>query len=1168
MKLKKDRKTGLKQPRNNINPVQRTAYPLSAALRGFYAASMIRRLSYTLLITAFLFPASASLEYFYNYQPAARTALFYALAVSVSVCLIHFIFEISAFAYRYLKPDRSAVGIIDSDHPGQKVLMIHDLYYSDNPSALSDSALKDLTENLINSGSVPSYLSLRVSGRYFRNILVSAAAAAVVLIPGPLSSGIFRIANHDKDFTPAPSHYLKLTDISEFAAEKDTLTLSCVSQGNAPDVIILKKRYAGDENFSSGPAAVKKDGSFSSKVAESKSYYYFFESAETSSDTAFVTVLKRPGITQISVSVKSPSYTNIPVREYTASGTVITAYKGSSASVSVKLSENDPDSVSLIFGDGQKMPFAGSGTVFGTEFQIMQSSSFSVGAVKSSNGIVLKNADAMVHRIDLIPDDHPSVNLIFPEEGHLLDESMEIPVFATCSDDFQISEVYIYMRKLSFNQFSGKTVKTDFIRKKVRFESDGDGISLVNTYVPASELRLLPEDKIELYLRAYDNDRVSGPKYTDSKIRTISLPSLEQLFSETTKNYDDQDRILKEGLEKNASVLEKLSELSEKLKKNQDFGFEEEMKMKNITEDQEKMEQSLAGLKEEIKKNVSLLDENSMLSEETMKKYMKLQKLADEIFSGDMKEKLKKLNEMQSGENIDKNKMSELLKDFENEQKKFKEEIEKSISILQQIKNEYLIDKLMRQLDDMITKQNEINTGLESEDRQDLLIRQKKNESAFELFKSELINLEGGFDKEQTDAFTGDLDKKDLPGDFKNMAGQIGQSENEKAKKTGTDISSKLLDTKNKLSELKKKMMDEQRDELKKEIEAVISDLLVISADIEEIKNFSKTISASSSHSGSLVRQISRTVSFFESVKNKIFLISKKTFFIDKKIIAKMGMIAELFSDVSRIFESRGFVSSYQKNSVLMGSVNSLIIQLSEAAEELQKSQSPSGLEEMIKKMEEMARMQAMLNSQTSSMMPMSGEGMSQIQEMMNRLAMEQAQLYDALMKMQSQMGQKPGQEGSPGQDGKPGESGMPSGFPGGGSPGQDGSPGSSGAPKNSGEGNSMPGGSGLGNKLGDIGKEMKEAENLLKDKKLDEYLLSKQEQVLDKLLDAIEAAKREKYDNKRESRSGGLKAVDPGKIEIKFDNNLREMLIRSLRDGYTDKYKQKIREYFKELEN
>jgi hypothetical protein len=1144
-------------------------YPLSGTIARYNLFISLKRLSASFLIFSFLIFISAALEFAHNFSSEVRTFIFFTLSLAAVSLTLHLVAEAVSVIFMPERRIRATLQKIDPEYPSHKMLMIHDLfaYGKKENNDLALSAFHDLKEQLRTAPGKPNYLSLKKSGMDYLKIISAAAVCAVTFYASPLGSAVYRIANYGQDFTPAPSHTLRIGNISGAVAEKDTLLISCVHTGKAPDVIAFKMRYPGEEEFKSLTVAKDPSGDFIAKIADSKSYHCFFQSSETESDTAFVTVLKRPRISAMDIKIQPPPYTKLPAGNYSMSNSSIGAYKGSTADVSVKISENEPDTVRLKFSEGTVTALTKKGRDYTVSFSVEKNVSFSVEAVKLSSGIILRNPDSMVHRIEIIPDEHPVVNLIYPEDGHLIDDSMEIPVFATCADDFAVSDIYIFFRKLSFNEFSGKIVKGDLIKKKIPFESENQGISLVNTLVAVSELRLLPEDKIELFLRVYDNDRVSGPKFTDSKTRTVSLPSLEQLFSESSKKYDRQDEILKEEMERNSSVLEKLSELSEKLKKNEKFSFEDEMKIKNMIEDQKSMENSLSDLKQDIKKNLSLLDENSLLSEETMKKYMKLQDLADEIFTEDMKNKLKKLNEMQKMDDPGKDKMAELLKDFEKEQKKFGEEIEKSIEILQQIKNEYLLDKLIRQLDDIITRQNDVNNSLTEQEKQDLLNMQKNTRSSFEFFNSELKSLEGNFDKEQTENIINDVESKEFAKEFNEMSENISSSQSDKAKKTGTRISSKLLDTKNKLSDMKKQMMDKQKEELKKELNAVISDLLVISAEIEGLKNFSKDISSSSSHSARLVREISRVSSLFDETKEKIFAISKKTFFVDKRIIAKLGTVSELFLNVSETFAARNFSSSYQKNLAIMAQTNDLIIKLNDAADEIEDAQSPSGLEEMIKKMEEMARLQAQLNSQTSSMMNQSGEGMSAMQEMMNRLAMEQSQLYDALMKMRSDAGQ-PGEDGSPGKDGAPGDGEEQGGMAGRGMPGSDGSPGSSGAPKGTGEGDAPFGKSGLGKKLGDIGNEMKEAENRLKDKKLDEYLLSKQDRILEKLLDAVESAKREKYDNKRESRTGDRRAVDPGKTDIKFDNDMREMLIRSLKDGYTDKYKQKIKEYFRELEN
>lgn len=1146
---------------------------LTGYIRKNFISVSLAGMSRALFFAAGIILFAVILELSYNFKTGPRQAM-YISSIAVIVFLILYSTARIIISFReHTQKSRDVVSKIDSENSDLNLLIMYDLLNIKSGSEISRAALNDLGACFKKKNKEPEFFLKRSMYTAYSKILSAGAVLVFLFIYEPAGSAAGRIINYEQDFSLPASHSLKLLNPVITAAEKDSVDLICVSEGQNPEILTLRKRSVNEDTFISKEIASAGESRYISRTAERSSFYYYYESSETVSDTGFVTVLKRPDISDMIIKVESPRYTKIQPKEYNEIVSKISVYKGSEISIVLTPTVPELDSAMIVFTGGQKKHFKkNTGGTYGNQIKVLNDSEFTFDLFSSAGGMILNNADPVVNRIEVIRDEYPIVNLIYPEDGYLIDESMQVPVFATATDDFELSSARIFFRKLSFNEFSGRMNRSDYIEKKINLIKDKEGISVINAYFSCRELNLLPEDKVEIFVRVYDNDTVSGPKYTDSKIRTVMLPSIEQLLSGSEENYKNEDKILKDELKRNSAVLEKLSDISEKLKKNQNLDWEDEKKMQQLAEEQERMNKSLEDLKQDIDKNISMLDQNSMISEETMSKYMKLQKLVDELFTKEMKDKLKKLNELPESGKFDKKQYSELLRDFEEQQKQFNEGIEKSIEMLEQIKNEYMIDRLIRQIDDMITRQNEVNSAFAEKKykKEEQSAKEKKIEGSFSSFRKDLKELSGQTKESKFGEVISDLDKKNLEKDFSEINDNISKNEQNSASKKGTEISSKLLDTKSQLSGIKKEMMDKQKEQLKKELNEVISDLILISKEIENIKNFSRDISASSSHSPEVIKKFSRVETGFKAVSEKIFFISKKTFFIEKSAIAQIGRITELFSQISVIMTNRYFSSSYDKSSFLMGGVNNLVVQLNDAKNEMNRSSSPSGLDEMLKKMEDMAKKQAGLNSQTSSMQNSSSQmSMSQMQEMMNRLAMEQAQLYDALMKMQSGM-QKPGKDGNPGDQGSPMD-GMPGSADGQGTGGQNGQPGNSGAPKGGpqqGGNTGDAGNSGLGKKLGSIGDSMKEAEKQLKDKKLDESLLAKQNQVLDKLLDAIESVKREKYENKRESTSGNRQAVDPGRVEIKYDQDLRELLIRSLKDGYTNKYKIKIKNYFRELEN
>ncbi len=786
------------------------------------------------------------LELTNNFGRDIRTVLYFFTILAVMYYAVSIVLKAVIKFRIYRKNGRIILSKIDSEYPDMKILMLYDLNSTKDGSEIAQSAAEELSAVFLKMKGKPDFFLSKPAKNAYKKILISAAMIFFIFTNSYTYSAAGRIVNYRVDFRSPASHSLKLLNPELTAAERDSVDLVCVLRGKNPGIITLKKRSVGEDTFVSREIAQTRDSIYIARSAESSDFYYFFESAETVSDTGCVTILKRPDVSSLSVTVEPPRYTKIPSKEYNEIISKITAYKGSRVTI-VLTPTAELDSALIRFTDGNKKYFRRLDTrMYSAELKIINDYEFSFDLYSRSGDVILQNKNPVVHRIEMIKDEYPVVNLIYPEDGQMIDESLQVPVFATATDDFELSRARIFYRKMSFNEFSGKMSRTDFIDEQIELLKDREGISIINTYFSCASLSLLPEDKVELFVRVYDNDAVSGPKFTDSKIRTVMLPSIEQLISGTEENYRNQDRILKEELDKNSAVLEKLSDISEKLKKNQKPDWEDDKKFRQIAEDQERMNKSLEELQKDIHKNIAMLEENSIISEETMNKYMKLQKLVDELFTVEMKEKLRQLNELPELGEFDKKKYSELLNEFENQQKQFSEGIEKSIEMLEQIKNEYMIDRLIRQIDDMITRQNDINTAIKEKnyDVNEQVSKEKKIESSFGFFEKELEKLSADSKEKGFADVMKDVKEKDLGKDFSGMKDMIGDNKQDDAGRKGGEISSKLLDTKSKLAGLKKKMLDEQKDDLKRELDEVISDLLLVSSEIEKLKNFSKDITA------------------------------------------------------------------------------------------------------------------------------------------------------------------------------------------------------------------------------------------------------------------------------------------------------------------------------------
>jgi glutamyl-tRNA reductase len=87
------------------------------------------------------------------------------------------------------------------------------------------------------------------------------------------------------------------------------------------------------------------------------------------------------------------------------------------------------------------------------------------------------------------------------------------------------------------------------------------------------------------------------------------------------------------------------------------------------------------------------LQDNNLLSEETLEKYMELQELMDELSNDSMLEAFKKMQEMM--EKLSRQETQQALDNLEMNEDAFKKSLERTINLLKRLQIEQKVDELI-----------------------------------------------------------------------------------------------------------------------------------------------------------------------------------------------------------------------------------------------------------------------------------------------------------------------------------------------------------------------------------------------------------------------------------------------------------------------------------------
>lgn len=1135
------------------------------------------------------------IEYFYHLSSRDRTMIFIAYILTFTASFIFYTIRYLKQTKVYRQNDRNICQLIEEKYGKQTaVWQLFDLYklIEENPqsdNSLAIEAVKDYTNRLKQENPAPVIDKSFKKSVTLKTISTLMLTCLLLAIPTMSSAG-YRIICFTQEFKPESSHSLKIEPIRQTIMEADSLRINCNISGVQPSEIRFYKKSPGEEKWSELLLTPANNRTVFFIKSVEKNFQCYFASSETTSDTLSVQVTNYPRLTNMQLTVIPPAYTGLPQEKIEQLTGDLTIYAGSQLNFTLK-TDHAADSTILNWEEKELTTnklFNLSHNTYVLNKTVIKPSAFSF--LFYTNG---RYAPKPVrYRVNILADEFPAVKINFPEVEYQLGEENSVPLLASASDDFAVSRAVAIMKKNAGDSFLGDlkiAVKEQLYTIELPLEKQAAGAYIIQTELSLDKLQMLNGETAEIFVEVFDNDRITGPKSSKSQSIFIKMPTLEELFKDTDESYKEQKDETKKQLDKSKELRDKIKKLSDDLKSNNQQNWDDRAKLDQTVADQKEMLKDLEKMEENIKANMENLEKNSLLSKETMDKYRRLQKMVDELFNEEMKSKLEKLSELSKKDKVSKDELKQLLNNMDEQQKKFQEGLEKTMQILEQIQTEYQLDKLLKTFNDLIEKQENINQSLKQKDLPANVLkdREKDLEKRYTAATDDMKEMAKSDNKllkkikDEIQKTSDEFSKDNLPSDMQQQQQETSAEQNDKAGKTGEKVKNKLSDQANKLQALKDSFNKQQKEELDAKIAEQTERVLTLSFMTEDLKNESRKLSAKSSLGKEILAGYADLKNGITQTAENIFAIARQTFFIDNRVGAALGRINQKLPIIKNILESRNFMQAASEKVYLMADLNELFLLLNEARENLKNAESASGLSEMLKKMEELAKQQAELNEKSGEMQGQSGEGGmpmpgmggkpgsqgkgsqgdgESMSDMMSRLAKEQAAIQDALDKLMGENGMKPGGQGGQGE--KPGGEGGDK--PGSKGKGKKGSQGSEGEDGDGNRGNAGK----LGKKLGGMSQSAQEIVNEMQNKKMTESILKKQDTLLKHMLETVKSLRQERFDNKRESEGGQKSAVNPGKVKLEeAGQSLREKMIRSLKEGYTREYQQKIREYFNSLE-
>jgi Domain of unknown function (DUF4175) len=1087
------------------------------------------------IIGLILFVFFSLLELIGNFSPAVRTYFFFfILLIFLSVLTILFIVPLLKYSGIIGKTDYFVTASrVGKSFPEIKDDLVNAMQLASSIStgtiysgSLSDAAFHQVYNKTkgLNFETIVSSQKAKEIFLYLAGITIFATILFLV-IPG-LSHASGRILNFNTEFIPPAKFTLVVQPGNVQATKGDNVNISVKVNGEKPEQMFLATKTMEQTDFEMQKLTADSNGvyNFPMKSVRSSTKYYA-EAENISSEVFNITVIDPPIIKTLDVKVIPPGYSKLPVSVQKDNGNV-TGLPGTTVNIFLSSTKELSD-VRLVFNDSSEIKLKINNNEAEGKFIIMKDNSYKI-VLHDENGN--ENLSPITYSVKSLYDAYPSIEIVEPNKNTSLANDSRLPLQAKVSDDYGFTKLELNYR-LSASKYS-KT-RNDFSGLEIPFDKNLKDEE-VNYIWNLAQLNLTAEDVVTYYLEIFDNDYVNGPKSTKSATFTVRVPTLDEILSQADNTQTDASNDLNETFKQAEELQKKFEKIDQDLKQDKkDLSWEEKEKIEKAMDEYQNLQDKVGKVGDKLKQMQQQLQDNNLLSKETMEKYMELQKLMDEMTSPELKKLMERMQDVLK--NMNRQMTQDQMQNMKIDEEQFKKSIERTMNLLKRIQIEQKMDELVKRAEELKKEQDELkketqDNDLSKQENKDQLSR-KQDEVTKDLDKlsKEMKDLQQKMSEmkdmpsEDLQKLSDEFDKQQNQQMSQQASQQMQQNQQQQAMQNQQQISQNMQSMQQQLSQMQQSMQKQNQMQTLNDMMRILDNLLTLSKQQEELKKESESLDPNSNQFRENAEKQSNLQSSLNNIMKQMSELSQKTFGITPEMGKTLGDALKQMNQAVQNMQSRNGIATKSLQGGAMKSLNEAATMMKGSMESMMQGGQGGGMMSLMQQLQQMSGQQMNLNNMTQMLQQMQQGQLSQQQQaQLQRLAQQQ----DVLRKSLDQLNKEA---------------------------------------KQSGESKKIPA------NLEDIMHQMQEVITDMHTEKLNDDLIQKQERILSKLLDAQKSINQRDFEKERESNTGkNIAGKPPAELNLSTEqgkDKLRDELNKAVHEGYTKDYEELIRKYYDALQ-
>ncbi len=911
---------------------------LDRFIRKYYVNQLIRGSLYSLALMLVLFLGLNFLEYHYYFRPGVRETLFFSFVGISAVALVGWVAIplLKYFRLGKVISHEQAARII-GDHftkVKDKLLNVLQLRSQADSAASRELILASINQKSEEIRPVPfqSAIDLAQNRKYLKYTLPPLLLLIVLLFAAPslITDSTSRLIKYNKEFEkPAPFRFI--------VPEEE---LKVVQYGEFPLIVEVEGEAIPNEvfiNVENLQYRLTKESSnrFSyrfSNVAKDTDFKLFSSGVE--SKKFVLEVLKKPIIKGFEVKLNYPAYTGRKDEVLKSIGDLVVPV---GTGIDWVFNAENTGNISIRFADAPEMVETRrfSDALFTFNKKALKDEIY---RLYISND-ALPNADSVTYSITVVPDLYPIINAEkFQDSTH----AKLLFFVGEASDDYGLLSLAFNYR-IKRNGRDG-----DLVTMKLQ-KADGKNIQYNHTW-DLNELGLQPGDEVTYYFEVFDNDAVNGSKSARTTLMVYSMPTVQEFEKmQAENNQDIKDKLMK-SLQESKKIQEDMKKLRDKVLQQKDMDWQTRKELEKLLDRQKELQKQIEEAQKAYEENLKNQEEFAKPDEKIEEKQEQLKDLMEQVMSEQMQELMRKIEELL--QEMKKDEALEMMENMQSNDEQMQKELDRMLELFKQLEFEYEMQQAVDKLNKLAEDQEKLSEETEKADQekqnqpeqeqkqqqQKLSQQQEELNKQFEDIEKKMDELKKKSDQMQNkkNFDSQKQERESIREDMKDSKQNIQQNQNQKASRKQKSASKKMKEMAGSMSSQMQAQQMEQMEMDLKALRQLLENIVTLSFDQEEVMDQFLPVEINTPRYIALTQEQKKIQDDFKVVEDSLYALAKRAIQMEGFITDKVGEIKGNMRKSLDQLEERMKPQATEQQHRAMKNLNDLALMLSEVMQQMQ----------------------------------------------------------------------------------------------------------------------------------------------------------------------------------------------------------------------------------------